>query len=182
MKFEPLVKVENNKIFLISDNHKIDIKNSTEISGKDINSVSIPAEKNKLFAVQIYWEDIELSPEVYDEDYLAQLREFLKNLEESSNFAFIYPKTNKKLETPEDAETFMDAMVHTARRIKDAQSVIGFYIPDEILEKDSIIDENSYTCWFIDKMNKKHSHYVYFINKEKIKNIENAAEIQFAYF
>ena len=62
-------------------------------------------------------------------------------------------------------------MVHTARRIKDAESVVGFSLADELVEKDEggEFDENSYSQWFINDMNVKHGHYVYFAKQDLLK-------------
>ena len=67
-------------------------------------------------------------------------------------------------------------MVHCARRIKDCTSVIGFAIPAELIAKDSDFGPDSYAQWFINEMNVKHGHYVYFADSAVIEanKLENA--------
>ena len=169
MKFEPLVKSENHELFLIDGNSKIETEKIKLISDFSLQNPIIPDEK--LAAVKVLWSDVELSSGVYNEEYLSNLREYLKFLEENSKFVFIYPEAQKNLETPEEAENFISAMVHAARRIKDAQSVVGFAIPNEILIKDKsegFLPEG-YSFWFVQEMSKKHSHYVYFADEKFLK-------------
>ena len=171
MKFDPLVKVVDNKLFLIADNSEISMDNVKIIECKKINEQNISAEESKVIAVLLDWPMVEMEPGAYNEEFLAELRTFLKNLEEKHIFAFIIPSAKKDLEDADMADSFIAAMVHTARRIKDAESVIGFALAKELLVKDasSAFDENSYGQWFINEMNIKHGHYVYFAEKKALE-------------
>ena len=116
MKFEPLVKSENHELFLINDNSKIKTKKIKLISDFSLQNPDLPDEK--LSAIKVLWSNVELSSGVYNEEYLSNLREYLKFLEENSKLVFIYPVAQKNFENPEEAENFITAMVNAARRIK----------------------------------------------------------------
>ena len=169
MKFEPIVKSENHELFLINDNSKIETEKIKLISDFSLQNPELPDEK--LSAIKVLWSNVELSSGVYNEEYLSNLREYLKFLEENSKLVFIYPVAQKNFENPEEAENFISAMVHAARRIKDAQSVVGFALPDEILIKDKSegFSPKGYAFWFVQEMSKKHSHYVYFADETFLK-------------
>lgn len=211
MKFEPLFKSENNKLIKISDNSSYptvltelasaesgEQKESKE-SAKNLNIVDLdfisgnsdfsdisesdifPENKNQISAVKVQWEKIDFGGENYNEEILAALRSYLKKLEENGRFAFIIPSTEKEISDSDLADSYIKAMVHSARRIKDCTSVVGFAVPDEFLKKDSdskvsILDENSYSQWFVNEMNVKHGHYIYFVNSDKIQQAKSNAD------
>ena len=109
----------------------------------------------------------------------------MKKFEENGQFAFIVPGTKKEISDADTADSYIRAMVHTARRIKDCVSVIGFAIPDELIAKDSVFDENSYSQWFINEMNVKHGHYLYFASKAKLialNLMEKAEKTSFVFY
>ncbi len=178
MKFDPLVKVQNNKIYKIADNSELSTENLNivKVDSDNVKNAKIP-EKNILTAVVCPWSKIELGKigeENYNEELLAALREYLKSLENAGCFAFIVPQAEKSFNgenAADEADNFIKAFVHTARRIKDCTSVLGFAIATELMEKDSgkKLDENSWSQWFINEMNVKHAHYVYFAGKSNIK-------------
>ncbi len=170
MKFDPLVKSQNHDLFLLKDNSHLEILKSNTICDFENKNVN---ELPQVSIVKISQKDIELSLGEYNEDFLAKLRDFLKILEENNKFAFIKAESNQEINDADSAENFISALVHTARRIKDATSVIGFEIPEAILknDKNANLDENSYSFWFISEMNKKHSHYVYFADGDILKEL-----------
>lgn len=132
MKLERLFEVKNTKLFDLSGN-KIPVSES--------------------MAKKIKWSEVESDAESYNEDFPAKLRDELKSLESEKKFVFIEPEFDKNA----PCEQFITAMNHTARRIKDCVSVIGFAIPVEIAEfKDN----------FIEELSKKHQQYCYFCKKE----------------
>lgn len=135
MKLEKLFKSENNRLF------KMD---GTEVA------VTASMLKN------VSWNDVEGAEEVYNEQYLSQLRDELKAVEEKGEFVVVNPVYDKKGAIPGQ---FINAMKHTARRIKDCKSVIGFAIPDEIAGDSDVVD------FYIEKMSEKHEQYVYFSKK-----------------
>lgn len=104
-------------------------------------------------ALSVKWSDVEGSPEEYNEEFLAKLRDNLKSLEEKKEFVFIEPLFDKD----GSKEGFTAAMKHTARRIKDCTSVIGFALPEEILEEKD---------FYIEELSAKHAHYCFFCKKD----------------
>ena len=102
----------------------------------------------------VKWSDVEGTPEEYNEEFLAKLRDELKALEEKGFFVLIEPLFDKSA----DAQQFTAAMKHTARRIKDCVSVSGFAIPEEI-------SGESERAFYIEEMSAKHKHYCFFSKK-----------------
>ena len=127
MKLERLFEVKNQKLYTVSGEE-------VPLAGK---------------AYSVKWSEVEENPEEYNEDFLAKLRDNLKNLEEKKEFVFIEPVFDKDAEF----EQFTAAMKHAARRIKDCLSVIGFAIPAEIL---------SHKDFYIEELSAKHQQYCFF--------------------
>lgn len=163
MKFDPLVKVVKNKLVKIENGLQFNLESLNVVQADAVEGLGCP-EDGVVTAVICPWSKIEMEPGAYNEDLLAKLRDYLKMLEENGSFAFVVPEAGKSFDDADQADSFISAMVHTARRIKDAESVVGFSIVSELLEKDAgkALDDNSWTQWFINEMNKKHGHYVYF--------------------
>ena len=136
MKLERLFEVKEQKLYKVS-----------------AEAVSV---EGKSFVVK--WSDVEGKPEEYNEDFLAKLRDELKSKEEKGDFVFIEPVLDKNA----DFEQFTAAMKHTARRIKDCVSVIGFAIPNEIFEKRD---------FYIEELSAKHQHYCFFCKKDAGENV-----------
>lgn len=103
----------------------------------------------------VKWSDVESEVEVYNEDFLAKLRDELKEKEEKGEFVIIQPVVDKAL-TSENCEIFTAAMKHCARRIKDCVSVMGFFVPQELksLGADKI-------DFYKEELLAKHKHYVF---------------------
>lgn len=132
MKLERLFEVKKSKLFKISGEEFF-------LTAKNVKSVK--------------WSEVEGAPEEYNEDFLAKLRDELKSLEEKNEFVFIEPLFDKSAGEKINVEQFTAAMKHTARRIKDCVSVIGFAIPAEIeSEKD----------FYIAEISQKHQQYCFF--------------------
>ncbi len=128
MKLERLFEVKNSKLFSVDGKEK-------SVSPELVKAVK--------------WSDVEGECEAYNEDFLAKLRDELKSLEEKNQFVFVEPVFDK--DAP--VEQFVAAMKHTARRIKDCASVIGFAIPQQVEgEKD----------FYISELSQKHAHYCFF--------------------
>ncbi len=137
MKLDRLFEVKGGKLF--------------KISGEEYPV----SEKNVL---PIKWSDVEGAPEEYSEEFLAKTRDGLKALEEKNEFVFIEPVFDKEA----SVEQFTAAMKHTARRIKDCVSVIGFAIPKKAeAQKD----------FFIEELSAKHQHYCFFSKSLKEDSI-----------
>ncbi len=136
MKLDPIFTVKNKKLYTISDNSEVD----TAI----------------LKRIDILWSTVELDEEIYNEEYLAELREQLKQMEEAGQFAVLVPVADKPLDTPEQEEAFINSYNHTARRVKDCTSVAGFELIPQLKDKQA----------FMDTLAKKHAQYVYFTKAE----------------
>lgn len=132
MKIEPIFCVKENKLYKIEDNSIVDPKSLTKI--------------------EVKWSTVELQDEVYNEEYLAELRESLKRKDSCNEFVILCPIVDKPLESPEQIELFVNAMNHTARRIKDCICVVGVQIPVELKSPEMLSDVLSV----------KHGHYIYF--------------------
>ena len=112
-----------------------------------------------IIAVRVLWSRVDCGEARYDEAFLASLRTFLKNREMCSTtrgaYEIIVPECGDDVvQSKEDAMQFTAAMCHTARRIKDCASVIGFAIPEIFSEQQADA--------FIEAMRVKHEHYVFF--------------------
>ena len=140
MKLEPLFYSKDNKLYKIADNSLVDT--------------------TSLKRIGIKWSTVEIEEESYNEEYLAKLRDQLKSYDESGIFAVLVPLVDKPLESPEQTELFIAAFNHTARRVKDCISVIGFELPAELKS----------TQDFIDTLAIKHAHYIYFSKNKQTSN------------
>jgi len=138
MKLEALFTVKQNKLFLAKDDSAVN-----------------PDDFEK---IPVKWSQVELDDEVYNEELLAKLRDNLKALEAQNKFAILIPEIDKAFETSDQKEAFINAMNHTARRVKDCISVAGFKLPAKLLEAKIQGD-------FIETLAKKHAQYVYFAGK-----------------
>lgn len=142
MKLDPIFTVKENKLYKISDNSAVDTES--------------------LKKIEIKWSQVELAEEIYNEEYLAQLREELKALDDAGTFAVLVPVVDKPLDSAEQIEAFINTYNHTARRVKDCVSVVGFILPEEITAKG--FGESSPAADFMETLAIKHSQYVYFSN------------------
>lgn len=163
MKISPLFTAENGSLVRIADGIKIDTFAVTVVPIENIVSGGADASE-ELTAVLLPWRTVELEPGIYNEEILAALRDYLKLLEAAGKYAFIIPVADRDLSDSDEADSFIQAAVHSARRIKDCVCVAGFAIPLEFLRKDgsSGITADSYTQQFIDELSVKHSQYIYF--------------------
>lgn len=151
MKLEPLFSIQGNKLIKISDNKEADLSSFKKIA--------------------LSWKQIEIEDESYNEEFLAELREKIKPFDSTNQFVILLPVIDKPFETPEQIEAFINAMNHSARRIKDCTCVAGFQIPQLLLEKG--IKDDSPVCNFMDTLAIKHAQYVYFVEK----NAENKYDL-----
>ena len=151
MKLEPLFTSKENSLFSI-DGSSVSTENCTLLNAKDLSASSNVPEDNKCpLLVGISWEQIGLDDLSYNEELLANLRDFLKVLDEQNRFAIIVPAAGKTSLTEEEKANFTASCKHCARRIKDCKSVIGFAIPEE-----------ADTSTFMEELSQKHAHYIYF--------------------
>lgn len=136
MKLDPVFTVKENKLYKIEDNSLVDLATLKQI--------------------QIPWSTVEMEDEIYNEEFLATLRDQLKKLEAINTFAILVPIVDKPIDSPEKVELFIAAFSHTARRVKDCVSVAGFELPAELTAPQD----------FIDALAVKHAQYVYFSKAE----------------
>ena len=136
MKLDPVFTVKNKKLYQIADNSEVDT--------------------STLRRIEIPWSTVEIEDGIYNEEFLAQLRDQLKQMEETGIFAVLVPVADKPMETPEQEEAFTTAFNHTARRVKDCISVAGMELTPQLSDKQA----------FIDVLSVKHAQYVYFTTAE----------------
>lgn len=140
MKLERIFTVKKNKLYKISDNSNVNLKSLKQI--------------------KIKWSDVELNDEIYNEEFLANLRNNLKNMEKTVSYAVLVPVINKPLKSSEQTEHFINTFNHTARRIKDCTSVAGFELPHELTVNG--IKQGTPASDFMETLAVKHEQYVYF--------------------
>lgn len=145
MKLDAIFTAKDNKLIKIEDNSQVDISTIKKI--------------------EIKWSVVEIEEEKYNEEYLANLRDELKILENTNQFAILVPVVDKPLNSAEEIELFDNAINHTARRVKDCISVVGIEIPLEFAS----LGENAVNE-FIELLSKKHAQYVYFTKENSISN------------
>ena len=158
MKLDPIFTAKNNELYKISDNSKVDLSDVKEINGS-----SLVYTNNFICKISIPWSKVELEDELYNEEFLANLRDYLKILDDKNQFAIIKPVIDKSLENQDQLELFINAFNHTARRVKDCVSVAGMELPSELLAKG--FSDDSPVVQFIEKLAVKHAQYVYFADK-----------------
>jgi hypothetical protein len=160
MKLEPRFENKNGKLFLLETGSVVNTDNFTRVDpdSAGIEQLASPEFAEKfcgggfsILGVCIAWKNIEISKEVYNEEFLAALRDFLKNIETAGVYAVIVPEMNGA-----EFSQYTAAMVHVARRIKDCGAVVGFAFPREL-----VCDSEAVSS-FIESMSVKHAQYVYF--------------------
>lgn len=164
MKLEPLFFIKQNNLYKIQTQEKVELSNFQNVSYQEFTQNPL---SNEFVKIDINWSAIELDDEVYNEELLAQLRDNLKKLDEKNHFVIINPIADKQISSYDDADLFINACNHMARRIKDCESVIGLELPDQIFAQDAAAD-------FMDTLSKKHANYVYFANnsnESKVKQL-----------
>ncbi|WP_455157032.1 hypothetical protein [Treponema socranskii] len=161
MKLDARFESKNGKLYALKTGAEADTGalipfDSGVLSGASSEIAETEAQRfsdnsSKILAVYVPHRAVEISENMYDEMYLAALRVFLKSIEAYGAYAIVVPISDC------GAERLTQAMCHTARRIKDCASVIGFALPDALTESEATT--------FTDAMSAKHAHYVYFSNR-----------------
>ncbi len=167
MKLDPLFTAKGNELYKLSDGSKIDLSQIKEIDGNNL------VYTNNLFCkISILWSQVELAEELYNEEFLANLRDYLKILDDKNQFAIIKPVADKSIDSQEALEAFINAFNHTARRTKDCISLAGMELPSELLTKGFGTDSPS--LQFMEKLAVKHAQFVYFADKKLLleKNLQ----------
>ncbi|MCR5289975.1 MAG: hypothetical protein K6E51_08300 [Treponema sp.] len=158
MKLDPEFISKDHTLFTVG-NDVVDTADLQVLSYAAIRGGEVPklVSGKKPIVLQCAWTAVESEPEVYDESYLADLRTYLKELEDTGCYAVIEPMVDNALSG--DEERFVAAMKHTARRIKDCKSVVGFAIPQAVQN----------VSMYLDELSQKHEQYVFFGHKELTK-------------
>lgn len=156
MKLDPVFTVKENKLYKIADDSQVEV--------------------TSLKKIEIKWSTIELEPESYNEEYLANLREELKPLDDTGKFVYLSPVVDKDLNTPEDIELYINAINHCARRIKDCICIAGIELPETVLSKG--VDADSPAICFMETLAKKHAQYVYFASTESVNKANLSNKLQ----
>ena len=168
MKLEPLFFIKQNNLYKIQTQEKVELSNFQNVSYQEFTQNPL---SNEFVKIDINWSAIELEDEVYNEELLAQLRDNLKKLDEKNHFAIINPIADKQISSYDDADLFINACNHMARRIKDCESVIGLELPDQIFAQDAAAD-------FMDTLSKKHANYVFFANNSNESKVKQLADTE----
>ena len=168
MKLEPLFFIKQNNLYKIQTQEKVELSNFQNVSYQEFTQNPL---SNEFVKIDINWSAIELEDEVYNEELLAQLRDNLKKLDEKNHFVIINPIADKQISSYDDADLFINACNHMARRIKDCESVIGLELPDQIFAQDAAAD-------FMDTLYKKHANYVYFSNNSNESKVKQLADTE----
>lgn len=168
MKLEPLFFIKQNNLYKIQTQEKVELSNFQTVSYQEFTQNPL---SNEFVKIDINWSAIELDDEVYNEELLAQLRDNLKKLDENNHFAIINPIADKQISSYDDADLFINACNHMARRIKDCESVIGLELPDQIFAQDAAAD-------FMDTLSKKHANYVFFANNSNESKVKQLADTE----
>mgnify|MGYP003301385092 FL=1 len=168
MKLEPLFFIKQNNLYKIQTQEKVELSNFQNVSYQEFTQNPL---SNEFIKIDINWSSIEFEDEVYNEELLAQLRDNLKKLDEKNHFVIINPIADKQISSYDDADLFINACNHMARRIKDCESVIGLELPDQIFAQDAAAD-------FMDTLSKKHANYVYFANNSNESKVKQFADTE----
>lgn len=168
MKLEPLFFIKQNNLYKIQTQEKVELSNFQTVSYQEFTQNPL---SSKFVKIDINWSAIELDDEVYNEELLAQLRDNLKKLDEKKHFAIINPIADKQISSYDDADLFINACNHMARRIKDCESVIGLELPDQIFAQEAAAD-------FMDTLSKKHANYVFFANNSNESKVKQLADTE----
>ena len=155
MKLEKIFEAKDGKLFKVTGD-AVDLKN--------------------IKAIPLSWKEVEADEEgAYNEELLAKLREELKALEEKNEenkFVYISPIIDREASPSADkAEQFTAAMKHSARRLKDCISIVGFAIPSQIAK------DSEKAAFYISEMSAKHAQYVFFAQAQKSINGIDIVEI-----
>lgn len=184
MKFDPLFRSEGNRLFRLSDGREIDaLRARPENLSEIIQSASpcaaaLRAGSERLTAVTVPYGAVALSDGGYNEEALAALRSYLKVLEGARCPAFLVPLAGEPLSDPDETDSFIKAAAHTARRVKDCASVVGFAVPQEFLDGGaSCFGEDSRAAWFTGELSAKHAHYLFFVDENDVIRRGLRAEI-----
>ncbi len=149
MKMDAVFRAENGGLVRISDGKNIPLGDMRTVGAESLPELTFA---DFIVRLEIPLSSVELGGGLYNEEFLAGLRDFLKKLEARGQFAVLAPVDNA---CGGDVERITALCSHTARRVKDCLSVVGVEIPREIITAGDV-------SGFADEISRKHQHYVYF--------------------
>ena len=147
------------KKYLKSDNSEFTAK-TTMLTSNEIEKLENPdfynqASQNscEIFILPIKVTDVLTEEdEIYNEEYLSQLRKVFKVAQDFEIKFFFLPQIDESILANPDLT--IKSMKHTARRLKKFENINGFVIPqDESFKKEKVRLE------FISELSEKHEHY-----------------------
>ncbi len=163
MKLEPLFKSSNNTLIRLEDGREYSAENIISRPGCECQGEAAALTVNEdFFAVDIPWTLVGLDEDSYNEQFLSDLRDYLKILDDKKKYVIIRPVADKTPLSPVQKEDFVASYKHCARRIKDCSCVVGFSIPE-------CCDSNI----FREELSAKHKHYIYFSNDKNLLSDES---------
>lgn len=143
MKIEAKFYCEDNQLFFLDG------------TKAELNSDSVKS-------YEVKWTEVGLDEDSYNEEFLANLRDKLKALEEGNSYGYMVPVCDSECSTEEQKEAFVASMKHCSRRIKDCENVIGFSVPSE-----------ADSDFFMEELSAKHKHYIFFSGDENLVKSNN---------
>ncbi|QTQ15279.1 hypothetical protein [Treponema parvum] len=186
MKIKAKFTVKSNKLLSADGLTEISISSPVRTEAADAckNTLAVDilkksesemtATKNKFLFIDLPQSFMEISSGAYNETALASLRDFLKAIEKSELNVIIAPRLENDSDirslqagSSDSQGSFIAAVSHAARRIKDCESVIGFAIPEKLLVCGP--GEKSLAAEYISELKKKHEHYIFFAEQSEIE-------------
>lgn len=169
MKLDPKFEVKDNQLYTIAG-EKVEFK---FIDVNDIESQKAD-EKNAFYCIVVDQKTIEPEAECYNEEYLAKLRDYLKEMEETGCYGALHVIPEAATEACDTPETvsYVACVKHATRRVKDCENLCGVYLCDKFA-KDG---DAAKIALLIDELNVKHKQYVYFAGNEVLVKAKKAGE------
>ena len=149
----------NEQKFIYSDNSEFSAK-TTILTQNEIDKLENPdfysqAIQNSctVFIFPIKVTDVLTNEdEVYNEEYLSQLRKIFKVAQDFEIKFFFLPQIDESI--LQNPDLTINSMKHTARRLKKFENINGFVIPQEESFKNEKVRQE-----FISELSEKHEHY-----------------------
>lgn len=149
----------NEQKFIYSDNSEFSAK-TTILTQNEIDKLENPefysqAIQNSctVFIFPIKVTDVLTNEdEVYNEEYLSQLRKIFKVAQDFEIKFFFLPQIDESI--LQNPDLTIKSMKHTARRLKKFENINGFVIPQEESFKNEKVRQE-----FISELSEKHEHY-----------------------
>lgn len=154
MKFEAKFKAEKNKLYTL-DGTPVAAEGCRIITARP--GVALDLNDGEFAGLCVNWNDAGRDEDSYNEEFLAGLRDQLKELEERHIFVFIIPMADSNEPGSAEEDAFIASFKHCARRIKDCECVAGFAVPE-------CVD----AACFISELSAKHGHYIFFSKSDAL--------------